>query len=78
MAETSVAAETRDILSRMHAATRLGRAADAPGDAPAVVPPDLSTEEVNQYLLLEVQTLEAIVVRLANEVDRLRAAEAVR
>jgi len=47
------------------------------GEAPGVVPPGTSADEINQFLLLEVQTLEAIVLRLANEVDRLKAAEAV-
>lgn len=75
VAETSIAAETVDVLNKVHASTRLGRMASAPGDDPAAIPPDMSPDEVFQYLLLEVHALEATVVRLANEVGRLNAAK---
>lgn len=77
MAEASVAGQIREVLSKVHAATRLGQMTAALGDSPVVVPPGMPGDEIIRYLLREVEALEAIVVRLANEVDRLKAAEAV-
>jgi len=78
MARESVSDVVKDALSTASQATEVGRWLDTPGDGPVVLPPGIELPAVVQHLLWQVHGLEAIVVRLAAEVDALHAAPAPR
>jgi hypothetical protein len=67
-----VADIVKDGLRQAHQVSQIGRVMESPGDEPAVLPPGTSQEEILAFLLVEVQTLEALVVRLAREIDVMR------
>jgi hypothetical protein len=62
----------REALRKVHEASRLGRAMESPGDAPATAPGDVTENEIFQFLFLEITTVEELLLRVASEVDALR------
>jgi hypothetical protein len=74
MAQQPLADVVKEALSRVHQESRIGRLVESPGNEPAVAPSDATEREYIQFLLMEVHALEALVVRLAREIDTLQAA----